>query len=102
MFWEFKERKYNRFRYYDPSTGGYISQDPIGLAGNNPTLYGYVFDSNIEIDPFGLDCKAQSNIYKGVQEASQILKERGLPRQVRKKYTTIFWFANNQSTISSH
>ena len=29
---------YNRFRYYDPNTGGYISQDPIGLAGNNPTL----------------------------------------------------------------
>ena len=24
---------YNRFRYYDPSTGAYISQDPIGLAG---------------------------------------------------------------------
>ncbi|MFC2328837.1 RHS repeat-associated core domain-containing protein [Prevotella nigrescens] len=24
---------YNRFRYYDPSTGNYIGQDPIGLAG---------------------------------------------------------------------
>ena len=36
---------YNRFRYYDPNTGNYISQDPIGLAGNNPTLYGYVFDN---------------------------------------------------------
>jgi len=47
---------YNRFRYYEPSTGGYISQDPIGLAGENPTLYGYVFDSNTEIDPFGLEC----------------------------------------------
>ena len=23
---------YNRFRYYDPNTGSYISQDPIGLA----------------------------------------------------------------------
>lgn len=29
---------YNQFRYYNPSTGGYISQDPIGLAGGNPTL----------------------------------------------------------------
>ena len=47
---------YNRFRYYDPSTGGYISQDPIGLEGNNPTLYSYVFDPNIQIDLFGLDC----------------------------------------------
>ena len=41
---------YNRFRYYDPSTGGYISQDPIGLTGNNPTLYGYVSDTNVTHD----------------------------------------------------
>lgn len=49
---------YNRYRYYSPDTGAYISQDPIGLAGGNPTLYGYVFDPNTQIDPFGLDCKA--------------------------------------------
>ena len=24
---------YNRFRYYDPEAGEYVSQDPIGLAG---------------------------------------------------------------------
>lgn len=35
---------YNRFRYYSPEMGMYISSDPIGLAGNNPTLYGYVQD----------------------------------------------------------
>ena len=45
---------YNRFRYYDPNIGNYISQDPIGLAGNNPTLYGYVSDSNSWVDEFGL------------------------------------------------
>ncbi|HEY6527395.1 MAG TPA: DUF6531 domain-containing protein [Cellvibrionaceae bacterium] len=44
---------YNRFRYYDPDAGGYISQDPIGLAGG-PTLYSYVADPAIWIDPFGL------------------------------------------------
>ena len=47
---------YNRCRYYDPKTGNYISQDPIGLAGGNPTLYGYVFDPNTQIDPLGLEC----------------------------------------------
>ena len=26
------------------------------MAGGNPTLYGYVFDPNTQIDPFGLDC----------------------------------------------
>jgi len=45
---------YNRFRYYDSNSGSYISQDPIGLAGNNPNFYGYVYDSNSWIDPFGL------------------------------------------------
>lgn len=45
---------YNRFRYYDPNAGNYISQDPIGLAGGNPTLYGYVHDSNTQVDPLGL------------------------------------------------
>ncbi|WP_276524796.1 RHS repeat domain-containing protein [Flavobacterium branchiophilum] len=45
---------YNRFRYYSPESGVYISQDPIGLDGENPNFYGYVFDSNSEVDVFGL------------------------------------------------
>ncbi|KGR89734.1 RHS repeat-associated core domain-containing protein, partial [Lysinibacillus boronitolerans] len=45
---------YNRFRYYDPDVGMYTQPDPIGLAGNNPTLYGYVRDPLMDIDPFGL------------------------------------------------
>jgi uncharacterized protein RhaS with RHS repeats len=32
----------------------YLSQDPIGLAGNNPTLYGYVRDVNSWVDVLGL------------------------------------------------
>lgn len=45
---------YNRFRYYDPEVGSYISKDPIGLAGGNPTLYGYVKDTNGWLDRLGL------------------------------------------------
>ena len=45
---------YNRFRYYDPSIGSYISQDPIGMIGKNPTMYGYVSDVNSYIDYYGL------------------------------------------------
>jgi RHS repeat-associated protein len=45
---------YNRFRYYNPEAGGYISQDPIGLAGNNPNIYAYVSDANSWTDIFGL------------------------------------------------
>ncbi|WP_262499251.1 RHS repeat-associated core domain-containing protein [Porphyromonas gulae] len=43
---------YNRFRYYSPETGSYISQDPIRLADGNPTIYGYVFDNNSQVDIF--------------------------------------------------
>ena len=46
---------YNRYRYYDPDSGNYISQDPIGLAGSNPNIYACVRDTNGWIDPLGLD-----------------------------------------------
>ena len=48
------ELAYNRFRYYDPEDGKYISQDPIGLASGEPNFYAYVEDSNFWIDPLGL------------------------------------------------
>lgn len=44
---------YNRYRYYDPRQGRYITQDPIGLGGGiNP----YTYPSNpvTDIDPLGL------------------------------------------------
>ena len=47
------ELYYNRFRYYDPSTGGYISQDPISIQGGI-NLYRYVHDCNSWADEFGL------------------------------------------------
>ncbi|OCG65149.1 hypothetical protein A9G48_00695 [Gilliamella sp. wkB18] len=60
---------YNRFRYYNPESGSYISQDPIGLAGNNPNFYAYTFDSNTQVDPFGLDVianKASGNAREAI------------------------------------
>ena len=44
---------YNRFRYYAPDQGSYISQDPIGLLGGLNS-YAYVFDPLIQSDPLGL------------------------------------------------
>ncbi|MEM1324293.1 MAG: RHS repeat-associated core domain-containing protein, partial [Bacteroidota bacterium] len=45
---------YNRFRYYDPEVGGYVSQDPIGLSGGVLSIYSYVNDCNLYFDPLGL------------------------------------------------
>ncbi|KVF74560.1 hypothetical protein WS75_16085 [Burkholderia sp. FL-7-2-10-S1-D7] len=44
---------YNRYRYYDPSSGRFISKDPIGLAGG---INAYVYGPNPVgwIDPLGL------------------------------------------------
>ena len=45
---------YNWHRFYDPSTGRYISADPIGLAGGI-NLYAYTENDPINlIDPMGL------------------------------------------------
>ncbi|MDX2087889.1 MAG: DUF6531 domain-containing protein [Kofleriaceae bacterium] len=44
---------YNRFRYYDPGVGSYVSQDPLGLLGGFGA-YAYVANPNRAIDPWGL------------------------------------------------
>ncbi|WP_444671317.1 RHS repeat-associated core domain-containing protein [Flavobacterium columnare] len=60
------ELAYNRFRYYNPETGLYLSQDPIRLLGGNPNLYAYVKNTNAWIDIFGLDCKVKVTAGDGV------------------------------------
>ncbi len=67
---------YNRFRYYSPEDGCYTQQDPIGLAGNNPTLYGYVFNTLWEVDPFGL-------VWKDLLDTG--LGHHLFPRSIAKK-----------------
>ena len=44
---------YNRFRYYDPEIGRFVSQDPIGLQGGM-NLFEYAPNPVGWTDPFGL------------------------------------------------
>jgi RHS repeat-associated protein len=68
---------YNRFRYYDPDIGNYLSQDPIGLMSEEFNLYSYVRDVNNWIDPFGLTAE----LYKltATKDGYYDLKEYGKP-----------------------
>ncbi|TPQ30102.1 type IV secretion protein Rhs, partial [Burkholderia ubonensis] len=44
---------YNRYRYYDPHSGRFVSKDPIGLQGG-PNIYQYVPNPITWADPLGL------------------------------------------------
>jgi RHS repeat-associated protein len=46
-----------RARYYSPTFGRFISEDPLGFPGGpDPNTYAYAFDNPVsQIDPFGLD-----------------------------------------------
>lgn len=59
---------YNRFRYYAPEEGIYISQDPIGLQGGMQ-LYGYVRDVNWLVDIAGLS--DSSILAKALEDAGE-------------------------------
>jgi RHS repeat-associated protein len=45
---------YNRARTYDPSTGRFMSQDPLGLIGGDTNLYRYAGNNPLNfVDPTG-------------------------------------------------
>lgn len=79
---------YNRFRYYSPEMGMYISSDPIGLAGNNPTLYGYVKDINVWIDEFGLSAFSLPNTAVSPKGVSGVFSENGYSYRIDTNHIT--------------
>jgi RHS repeat-associated protein len=61
---------YNRFRYYDPEIGRYLSKDPIGFAGGL-NLHAYVANPVQGIDPLGLQESSPSQ--EDIKRAQNIL-----------------------------
>jgi RHS repeat-associated protein len=52
---ENRDGAYRCARYYDPSIGRFISEDPIGLKGSGTNFYAYVKNDPINLtDPLGL------------------------------------------------
>jgi RHS repeat-associated protein len=68
---------YNRYRYYDPGTGSFISQDPIGLAGGeNP--YEFAPNAFTWIDPLGLKGRKTVFRYLSAEDLESLKKGLGL------------------------
>jgi RHS repeat-associated protein len=45
---------YNRYRYYDPELGRYLTPDPIGYRGSDVNLYAYCTNPLVQVDVLGL------------------------------------------------
>ena len=56
---------YNRFRYYDPDLGMFVSRDPIGLMGGS-NVFAYAPNPTGWIDPFGLARQKNSSDTEGI------------------------------------
>ena len=69
---------YNRFRYYDPAVGRYISPDPIGLVGGL-NVYQYAQNTLRWIDPYGLSNKpaCKGKIYRQLSADDRAALDRG-------------------------
>ena len=65
---------YNRYRYYDPHSGGFMSQDPLGLDGG-ANVYEYAPNVVDWIDPCGLK---KCNINKGTVSRLLAKKPAGM------------------------
>ncbi|WP_416054401.1 RHS repeat-associated core domain-containing protein [Pectobacterium carotovorum] len=71
---------YNRFRYYDPTGGCYVSPDPIGVLGGENN-YGYVHNPMDWVDPFGLaECSKEL-----AQRKAQELRDSATSNTQRSK-----------------
>ena len=73
---------YNHFRYYDPETGRFISQDPIGLLGGI-NHYQYAPNHINWVDPLGLCAKEEKPRYKTTALLSGYIGENDPNNHIR-------------------
>lgn len=78
---------YNRFRYYDPEAGQYISQDPLGLAAGL-AFYAYVPDPLSSFDPLGLEKTFCRGAKRWRSESGRFVKRPDDPAELVKVVTT--------------
>jgi RHS repeat-associated protein len=72
---------YNRFRYYDPELGRYLSEDPIGLGGSIG-FFEYPKNPLGLVDPFGLACRVanRTDAASGLDIGKTLTEKQALAR----------------------
>ncbi len=74
---------YNRYRYYSPYVGRFISKDPIGLLGGHH-VYAYAPNPTVWVDPLGLTCELVGNTIKK-EDGSDLI---GIPEDAKRRKLT--------------
>lgn len=73
-----------------PEEGIYTQRNPIGLAGGNSIVYGYVYKTLVKIDPWGLRCKGWNNSLE-LSRPDNI----NIPKSVQRAFKKLFPEAKN-------
>ncbi|MEZ0539973.1 RHS repeat-associated core domain-containing protein [Fibrella arboris] len=96
---------YNRFRYYDPQEGAYVSQDPIALRGGDK-FYAYVDDPLNWVDQLGLACTAAGSLPqlrgKSVANIQRTLKKNGFTHRNPGNSRNERWVHTDGSEVQIH
>jgi RHS repeat-associated protein len=82
---------YNRYRFYDPETGHYLTPDPIGIDGGL-NAYAYCSDPLNVVDPLGLTITTLQKMGK-----MQPGVRRRIARRIRRRKSA----RRNQSRVSA-
>jgi len=89
---------YNRFRYYLPEEGIYLSKDPIGFNSGILNLYSYVSDPLNSIDPLGLAKMSCGDPQKLKQLGLEGVQLRGASFNAGKKRLEAAGFKLHETT----
>ncbi|MDH2592472.1 RHS repeat-associated core domain-containing protein [Acinetobacter nosocomialis] len=75
---------YNRYRYYSPYVGRFVSKDPIGLLGGH-NVYAYAPNSIAWIDPLGLNNKNKNKNTQHKKSKEETCGQGRTSRQARRE-----------------
>jgi RHS repeat-associated protein len=71
------QRSYYHARYYNPSAGRFISEDPVGFGGGLD-FYSYVFNRSVQLtDPIGMSPQDIKRILEACRKCTKQLSDEG-------------------------